>query len=116
MISTKLASFHPLLDDVVHLAKRTANYDYKALSDKLFEIERAAVQRAIALMLNEIYDFDLDSLTVDIAKIQLLNADKVVEVQDRKKLLRALWWIVSVYFEGDIKKAVETCNSVRRFK
>lgn len=115
MISTVFSASHPLLNEVIHLAERKAN-NYKALSNKLIEIERVAVQRAIALMLNELYDFDLDSLTVDIAKMQLLNADKVVEVQDRKKLLRALWWIVSVYFEGDIKKAVETCNSVRMFK
>ena len=52
-------------------------------------------------MLKELYDFDLDALTADIAKIELLEADKVVDKRDRKKLLRAFWRIISVYYEGN---------------
>lgn len=71
---------------------------------------------ALALMLKELYDFDLDALTADIAKIELLEADKVVDKRDRKKLLRAFWWIISVYYEGNVKKAIQTCNDIKAFK
>lgn len=107
---------HPLLNEILSLAGENVDCDKEALSKKLYEIEKAASQRALALMLKELYDFDLNALTADIAKIELLEADKVVEKRDRKKLLRAFWWIISVYYEGNVKKAIQTCNDIKAFK
>ena len=101
---------HPLLDEILFLVGENVDCDKEALSKKLYEIEKAA------LMLKELYDFDLDALTADIAKIELLEADKVVDKRDRKKLLRAFWWIISVYYEGNVKKAIQTCNDIKAFK
>lgn len=83
----------------------------QALSQKLKEIEREAVKRSIALMLNELYDWEKDSLVVDIGKVALLVNDCVhTKPSERLRLLCIYWWIVDTYFEGNVEQLVEMCK------
>ena len=83
----------------------------QALSQKLKEIAREAVKRSIALMLNELYDWEKDSLVVDIGKVALLVNDCVhTKPSGGLRLLCIYWWIVDTYFEGNVEQLVEMCK------
>ncbi|MCM1217808.1 MAG: hypothetical protein NC548_25230 [Lachnospiraceae bacterium] len=84
------------------------------LAKKVKAVRSNAIRRAFAVMMGDLYEFDIDSLEADIAKIALLDADNDVraEASERVKLLRILWWIISIYFEGDISLAVRTCREI----
>lgn len=90
---------------------------YNGTKEKLREIKNNAIRRAIAIMLNDLYDMDTERLSVDIAKVVILdhNEDIRAEPSERIKLLRILWWIVSVYFGGDNELAMRMCSEVNRF-
>lgn len=79
------------------------------LVEKVKVVQNNAVRRALALMMGDLYDRDMDSLDRDIAKIVLLdsNEDIRAEPSERVRLLRILWWIIYVYFDGDSVLAVE---------
>lgn len=83
----------------------------QTLLQKLQDIEREAVKRSIALMLNELYDWEKDSLVVDIGKVALLVDDCVhTKPSERLRLLCIYWWIVDTYFEGNVEQLVEMCK------
>lgn len=90
---------------------------YNGTKEKLRKIKNNAIRRAIAIMLNDLYDMDTERLSVDIAKVVILdhNEDIRAEPSERIKLLRILWWIVSVYFGGDNELAMGMCREVNRF-
>lgn len=90
---------------------------YNGTKEKLRKIKNNAIRRAIAIMLNDLYDMDTERLSVDIAKVVILdhNEDIRAEPSERIKLLRILWWIVSVYFGGDNELAMRMCREVNRF-
>lgn len=79
------------------------------LVEKVKAVQNNAVRRVLALMMGDLYDRDMDSLDRDIAKIVLLdsNEDIRAEPSERVRLLRILWWIIYVYFDGDSVLAVK---------
>lgn len=95
----------------------TAFERHKETREKLREIEINAIRRAIGVMLNDLYDMDTEKLSCDITKVVFLdcNEDIRAEPSERLKLLRILWWIVSVYFHGDDGLAMRVCREVNRF-
>ena len=81
----------------------------------LQEVRIEAIQGAIAIMINDLYDLEREKVEGDIAKITLMDSGQDIrpEPQERMKLLRVLWWIFEVYFNGDVSALLEKCKNER---
>ena len=81
------------------------------LKDLLKDIRNKAVRAAIAAMVREIYDLDKDAIKRDFARITLADwrEDIRPEPEERQKLLRVLWWVFGVYFNGDYGELLKLC-------
>ncbi|MCM1193714.1 MAG: hypothetical protein NC123_15385 [Butyrivibrio sp.] len=91
--------------------------DWIKAHEKLTDIKNKAVRRAITVMVNDLYDYDTQSIKRDAARITLADFGEDVrpEPEERQKLLRVLWWIFGVYFEGNYWELVEECVSQAQF-
>lgn len=82
-------------------------------NDMLRFIKNDAIRNAIVVMVSDLYDPDLDALKSDAARITFADWKEDVrpEPEERQKLMRVLWWIFSVYFEGDYGRLLSMCMS-----
>lgn len=86
-------------------------------TEALKAIKNDAVRSAVAVMVCDLYDYDMTTFKRDAARITLADWEEDFRPppEVRNTLLRSLWWIFGVYFGGDygelVKKCVETKNN-----
>ena len=80
---------------------------------KFREIKNRAVRVAIATMVDDMYDDNIAKIQTDIARVAVADWGEDVrpEPGERRKLLRILFWIFGVYFDGDYGALIEQCKS-----
>lgn len=84
------------------------------VNEKLKEFERSAIMMILAIMLSDLYDHDMVSLERDISKILLADngKDVIANRQEKSRLLRIFWWLISVYFCAEYSELLTKCKQV----
>lgn len=99
--------------EIVRLVNDSRIDMLSGLRKKLKDMKEQAVRDSIAVMLSELYSHEVDDLERDITKVVFLREEHVeIKPSERIALLRVLWWVAMVYFEGDSSLAVKMCREI----
>lgn len=116
MAISDLLPRHPAIEKIYRLTSVPRNHSSeRAVVSCILDIEHNAVENSIAIMLNELYRGDVESIERDIAKAAMTNTgdDYVASVTERIRLLRILWWIFDVYFDGRTDILIHKCKDLK---
>ena len=81
--------------------------DYRAETNK--KIKRDKVNVLSTFLIN-LYDYDHDSLQLDITKLIVLQPKREFSAKDKRKLLQILWSTIQMLYEDDWSEVLNEVN------
>lgn len=81
--------------------------DYRAEINR--KIKRDKVNVLSSFLIN-LYDYDHDSLQLDITKLIVLQPKREFPVEDKRKLLQILWSTIQMLYEDDWSEVLNEVN------
>lgn len=106
--------FHPAAREVISTVQHGGGYPALelAVTERLKRVERQSARNVLSVVMEEVYSHDYKGFSADVAKMAMVGDDDVVQADraERVHILRILWWIIMVYYEGDASAVQEMCG------
>lgn len=81
--------------------------DYRAETNKKIKRDKVNV---LSTFLISLYDYDHDSLQLDITKLIVLQPKREFSAKDKRKLLQILWSTIQMLYEDDWSEVLNEVN------
>ena len=81
--------------------------DYRAETNKKIKREKVNV---LSTFLISLYDYDHDSLQLDITKLIVLSPSSEFQAKDKRKLLQILWSTIQMLYDDDWSEVLNEVN------
>ena len=93
-------------DEILKVAKY-----YRAETNKKIKRDKVNV---LSTFLISLYDYDHDSLQLDIIKLIVLSPSSEFPAKDKRKLLQILWSTIQMLYADDWSEVLNDANEVNR--